>query len=97
VDASARTPSTMSELEGELVLLALTLVGAGLFVAWQGGPGLLPGDNSSVRFNCIAAVLPPALALVFARPLRPLAFNLLTAYFLSLFVLAFPLAMYWPR
>jgi hypothetical protein len=96
-DASARSPTTMAELEGELVLLALTLLGAGLFVAWQAGPGLLPGDNSSVRFNSIAAVLPAGVALLFARPLRPLAFNLLTAYFLCLFVLAFPLTMYWPR
>lgn len=96
-DAGARTASTKAELEGELVLLALTLLGAGVFVCWQAGPGLLPGDNSSVRFNSIAGVLPPAIALLFARPLRPLAFNLLTPYFVCLFLLAFPLAMYWPR
>lgn len=84
-------------LEREFVLLALAVLGGGLFVLWQGGPGLLPGDNSSVRFNSIAAALPPAIALLFARPLRPLPFNLLTSYFVCLFVFGFPIAMYWPR
>jgi hypothetical protein len=30
----------------------------------EAGPGLLPGDNSSVRFDGIAAVLPPVIALL---------------------------------
>lgn len=96
-ETAARTKPELAELEAELVLLALVLLGGGLFIYWQGSAGLLPGDNSSVRFNSIAAVLPPAIALLFVHPLRPALFNLLAGYFFFLFALGFPVAMYWPK
>jgi hypothetical protein len=96
-EASPRSKTSVADLEAALVLIALVTLGAVAFICWQGGPGLLPGDNSSVRFNSIATLFPPAIALLFARPLGAVAFNALSGYFLSLFVLAFPLAMYWPR
>jgi hypothetical protein len=91
-----RILAVLSEIEPELVLLAIATLGAGLFVYWQGGPALLPGKNSTVKFIYIATLFPPAIALAFGRRLKPLPFNLLSAYFLILFVVAFPFAMYWP-
>jgi hypothetical protein len=87
----------LAAFEPELVLLSIALLGAGLFVYWQGGPALLPGKNSTVKFIYIATLFPPAIALVFTRRLRPVVFNLLSGYFLVLFVVAYPVAMYWPK
>jgi hypothetical protein len=92
-----RHEATLAELEPELVLLAVVVLGTVGFLVWQAGPGLLPGDNSTVKFIYIATLFPPAIALVFARDLRPITFSALTGYFLSLYVLAFPVAMYWPQ
>ena len=84
-------------LERELVLLAIAVLGAALFIYWQAGPALLPGKNSTVKFIYIATLFPPTLALVFSRRMKPLTFNLLSGYFLILFIAAFPFAMYWPK
>jgi hypothetical protein len=86
-----------SMFEKELVLLAITTLGAALFVYWQAGPALLPGNNSTVKFIYIATLFPPALALIFSRPLAPVTFNLLAGYFWFLYLAAFPFAMYWPK
>jgi hypothetical protein len=83
--------------EMQLVLLAITTLGAALFVYWQAGPALLPGNNSTVKFIYVATLFPPALALLFSRPLAPISFNLLAGYFWLLFIAAFPFAMYWPK
>jgi len=91
-----RVASVLAEIEPELVLLSIIILGAGLFVYWQGGPALLPGKNSTVKFIYIATLFPPAIALAFGRRLKPLTFNLLSAYFLILYVVAFPFAMFWP-
>lgn len=93
----ARFFQLSAKLEQDLVLLALAVLGAALFVYWQAGPALLPGENSTVKFIHFAALLPPALALVFSPKLKPLAFNLLAGYFLVLYICALPLAMYWPK
>jgi hypothetical protein len=92
-----RLRSMLRELEPELVLLSLAGLGAALFVYWQAGPALLPGKNSTVKFIYIASLFPPAIALLFRRPLPALIFNLLSAYFLILYIAAFPIAMYWPK
>lgn len=86
-----------SLLERELVLLAIAGLGAALFIYWQAGPALLPGKNSTVKFIYIATLFPPLLALVFSRRLRPITFNVLSGYFLLLYIAAFPFAMYWPQ
>ena len=93
----ARLRQLAATLEQELVLLAMTVLGAGLFVYWQAGPALLPNNNATVKFIYVASLFPPALALLFSRGLKPLPFNLLSSYFLVLFIAAFPFAMYWPR
>jgi hypothetical protein len=98
-DASAapiRVLPLLAELEPELVLLALVVLGGLTFVYWQATLGLFPGDNSTVKFGYVATLFPPALALVFGRELKPATFSLLAAYFLLLYVVAFPVAMYWP-
>jgi len=87
----------LAAFEPELVLLSIALLGAALFVYWQGGPALLPGKNSTVKFIYIATLFPPAIALVFGRRLRPVVFNVLSGYFLVLYVVAYPVAMYWPQ
>jgi hypothetical protein len=92
-----RVSMVLTELERELVLLAIVLLGAALFVYWQGGPALLPGKNSTVKFIYIATLFPPAIALLFTHRLEPIAFNLVSGYFILLFIVAFPVAMYWPR
>jgi hypothetical protein len=93
---SARAARFGAELETELVLLAWSALGGALFVYWQAGPALLPGDNYSLKFIHIATLFPPAIALLFSRPLKPTSATLLAAYLLLLFMAAFPVAMYWP-
>ena len=91
-----RVAAVLSEIEPQLVLLSIVVLGAALFIAWQGGPALLPGKNSTVKFIYIATLFPPAIAFAFGRRLKPLTFNLLSSYFFILYVVAFPFAMYWP-
>ena len=83
--------------EREIVLLGLAGFGAALFVYWQTGPALLPGKNSTIKFIYVATFVPPGIALLFGRRMQPLTFNVLAAYFLTLFIAAFPVAMFWPN
>jgi hypothetical protein len=82
--------------EAELVLGSICLIGAALFLCWQTGPALMPGDNSSVKFIYVAAFFPAAIALPFTRPLERLPSLLLAGYFLCLYLAAFPVAMFYP-
>jgi hypothetical protein len=91
-----RARLVLVELEVPLVLFSIALIGAALFMYWQGGPALLPGKNSTVKFIYIATLFPPALGIIFSRRLPPVVFNLLAGYFLFLFVVAYPVAVYWP-
>jgi len=91
-----RFSAAWAELEPQLVLLALALLSAAAFVAWQAGPGLLPGDNSTIKFIYFAGAVPPAIALLFAREVEAPVATLLGGYLLGLYLLAFPVAMYWP-
>lgn len=95
--AAERAWAGLSELEPELVLLAVVLAGAATFVWWQVTRALLPDDNSTVKFIYVASLVPPALALLFRREPSAWTFRLLSGYGLALFALAFPLVMYWPR
>lgn len=83
-------------LETELVLGAVSVLGAALFVWWQAGPALLPGDHSGLKFIHVAAFFPPAIALLLSRPLEKLPALALEGYALVLFMAAFPVAMYYP-
>ncbi len=97
--AESATPGSLPrlvELEPALVVLAIVALGAAVFMYWQGKPGLFPGDNSTVKFSYVAWLFPPVIALMFTRELRPSVFSLLTGYIFALYVLAFPVAMYWP-
>lgn len=85
-----------AEFEPVLALSAMLTLGAVLFVYWQGGPALLPGKNSTVKFIYISTLFPLAISLAFSHRLKPRAFNLLSAYFLFLYVVAYPVAVYWP-
>ena len=91
-----RARLALERFELDLVLLGIAGLGAGLYLYWQTGPALLPGKNSTIKFVYIASLFGPAIALLFRRRLKPLSFNLLTAYFLILFVLSIPVAMFWP-
>jgi hypothetical protein len=85
-----------ASLETELVLGAICLLGAGFFLAWQLGPALMPGSNSSIKFIYVAAFFPAAIALPFSRSLERLPALFLAAYFIVLYLAAFPVAMYYP-
>jgi hypothetical protein len=91
-----RARLALERFELDLVLLGIAGLGAGLYLYWQTGPALLPGKNSTIKFVYIASLCGPAIALLFRRRLKPLSFNVLTAYFLILFVLSIPVAMFWP-
>ena len=91
-----RVRAVGAALETELVLGAVCLLGAVLFVCWQAGPALMPGSNSSLKFIYVAAFFPAAIALLFTRPPERLLSLLLSAYFLVLFITAFPVAMFYP-
>jgi hypothetical protein len=94
--ALAKLTGAFERLELDIVLLGIAGLGAALYLYWQLGPALLPGKNSTIKFVYIASLFGPALALFFRRRPSTLAFNLLTAYFLVLFVVAIPVAMFWP-
>jgi hypothetical protein len=91
-----RLRSLGTTLETELVLGAISVLGAALFVWWQTGPALLPGDHSSLKFVHVAAFFPPAIALLLSRTLEKLPALLLAGYVFVVFVAAFPVAMYYP-
>jgi hypothetical protein len=88
--------AVLERLESDIVLSAVVVLGAGLYLYWQTGPALLPGKNSTIKFVYIASLFGPTLALLFRRRLKIVWFNLLAAYFLLLFVVAIPIAMFWP-
>lgn len=83
-------------LETELVLAAIGLLGAALFLCWQTGAALMPGTQSSIKFIYLAAFFPAVIALPFTRALERLPALLLGAYFLVLYLAAFPVAMFYP-
>jgi hypothetical protein len=82
-------------LELDLVPLGVGGLGVLLYLYWQTGPALLPGKNSTIKFVYIASLFGPTISLLFKRRLRVSTFNLLTCYFLLLFIVALPLAMFW--
>lgn len=86
----------IEKLELSWVPLGIALLGALLYLYWQTGPALLPGKNSTIKFVYIASLFGPTIALLFTRRLKVTTFNLLAAYFLVLFVVALPVAMFWP-
>jgi hypothetical protein len=86
----------LERLELSLVPLGIAGLGTLLYLYWQTGPALLPGKNSTIKFVHIASLFGPTIALLFTRRLEVPAFNLLTCYFLLLFVAALPVAMFWP-
>lgn len=94
--ALARVHSLLSQVELDLVLLGIAGLGGLLYLYWQTGPALLPGKNSTVKFIYIASLTGPTLAVLFRQRLKALTFNLLSCYFLMLFVAALPIAMFWP-
>jgi hypothetical protein len=86
----------LEKFELDLVPLGLVGLGALLYLYWQTGPALLPGKNSTVKFIYVASLVAPTIALLFRRRLKPLTFNLLSGYLLILFVVAVPVAIFWP-
>jgi hypothetical protein len=92
----AKLGGLIEKLEVELVLCGIAGLGCALYLYWQLGPALLPGKNSTIKFVYIASLFGPALALLFRRRPSARAFNLLAVYFLILFVVAVPVAMFWP-
>jgi len=95
-DTARRLLAFAVEHEPALVLGAIVLLGGVTFIWWQGTDGLLPGDNSSVKFSYVASLFPPAIALAFGRPLPTRVVTPTAGYFFALYVLAFPIVMYWP-
>jgi hypothetical protein len=92
----ARLVELASRLEIDLVLLGIAGLGCLLYLYWQTGPALLPGKNSTIKFVYVASLVGPTLALLFRRRFTSLAFNLLAAYFLLLFIVSLPVAAFWP-
>lgn len=93
---ASRLALTAKRLEVDLVLLAWSALGALLFVAWQAGPALLPGEQHSIKFIHIASLVPAAIALLFRTKLDRSTATLLASYLLVTFLAAFPVAMYFP-
>jgi hypothetical protein len=91
-----RLAELAKRLEVDLVLFGIAGLGCLLYLYWQTGPALLPGKNSTIKFVYVASLVGPTLALLFRPRLRPLSFNLLAAYFLVLFIVSLPVAMFWP-
>jgi len=87
----------LEKLELDLVPLGIAGLGVLLYLYWQTGPALLPGKNSTIKFVYIASLFGPTIAVLFRRRLSTPAFNLLSSYFLLLFIVAFPIAMFWPQ
>jgi hypothetical protein len=87
----------LDALELDLVPLGIAGLGTLLYLYWQTGPALLPGKNSTIKFVYLASLFGPTIALLFRRRLKVQSFNLLTCYFLLLFIVAFPVAMFWPQ
>jgi hypothetical protein len=86
----------LDSLELSLVPLGIAGLGVLLYLYWQTGPALLPGKNSTIKFVYIASLFGPTISLLFVRRLKVTTFNLLTCYFLFLFVVAFPVALFYP-
>jgi hypothetical protein len=93
---SRKLVTLLERLELSLVPLGIAGLGVLLYLYWQTGPALLPGKNSTIKFVYVASLFGPTIALLFTRRLKVAAFNLLTCYFLILFVVALPVAMFWP-
>jgi hypothetical protein len=92
----AKLVGLIEKLEADLVLLGITCLGLALYLYWQFGPALLPGKNSTIKFVYVASLFGPATALLFTRRPSAPTFNLLAAYFLVLFIVSVPVAMFWP-
>lgn len=86
----------VERLEPSLVPLGIAGLGTLLYLYWQTGPALLPGKNSTIKFVYIASLFGPTIALLFTRRLKVTSFNLLACYLLVLFIVALPVAMFWP-
>lgn len=86
----------IERLELDWVPLGIAGFGVLLYLYWQTGPALLPGKNSTIKFVYISSLFGPTIALLFKRRLSVLSFNLLSCYLLLLFIVALPVAMFWP-
>jgi len=91
-----RLVALLDALEPSLVPLGIAGLGTLLYLYWQTGPALLPGKNSTIKFVYVASLFGPTIALLFTRRLKVTTFNLLTCYFLIVFIVALPVAVFWP-
>jgi hypothetical protein len=78
-----------------MVVLAMTLGAAALYLWWQTHPGLLPGKNSTVKFIYIAYAIPFGLAMCMSYRMGRREYRVLLPLALLTFVLAAPIAVYW--
>ncbi len=97
LEAARRVRRERLGADREAVLLALLGGGVLLYLWWQTGPGLLPGKHSTIKFIYNAHLVPLGIALAFLPPLGARRFNAWVVCLGLLFVLALPIAAYWPR
>lgn len=79
------------------LVAGIALLGAGLFVYWQGHAGLLPGKNSTIKFLYVAWMTPYAIAVAFRGNWRTRGFHVALASILLVFMAALPMALHWPN
>lgn len=79
-----------------LVIALAFILGAGLYLYWATGSGLLPGKSSSIKFIYIAHLVPLGLVLALLAPLRPGFLRALRAYAFVLYFAALPVAIFVP-
>ena len=87
--------STRRWVTGRMILLAMTVGAAALYLWWQTGPALLPGKNSSVKFIYVAYAVPFALATCMSFRMRRREYRLMLPLCLLVFAMAAPIAVYW--
>lgn len=78
-----------------LVMAGIFWVGFALFMYWQGGAGLLPGKNSTIKFLYIAWLVPFGIGTAASQPIGRVLFWILLACEIAVALAAFPMSQAW--
>lgn len=78
------------------LLLLYVVLAAALYFYWLTHSALTPGLNSAIKFTYNAHVFPVGLAIAWLDGVGPRRYNLWLGYVLMVFMLALPIAVFWP-
>jgi hypothetical protein len=84
------------DADADALMVLYFVLGTGLYFYWLTGDALLPGANTPIKFIYNAHLVPVFVAVAFLKPLSSRSFRAWFAYGTVVFLVALPVATFWP-